>query len=144
MPVVDPARLAAKHGSDYPPPLDAPVATRAVRDLASHVGARDLAINHVTLPPGAWSSQRHWHEGEDEVLVMLAGEATLVDDTGRHRLSPGAIAIFPAGDGNGHHLINEGDAPCAFLVAGRPEASPVHYPDARLRWTPDGGYEVAA
>ncbi|MGJ3628127.1 hypothetical protein AB5I41_16285 [Sphingomonas sp. MMS24-JH45] len=25
------------------------------------------------MPPGKWSSQRHWHEGEDEIVVVLAG-----------------------------------------------------------------------
>ena len=140
MPRLDPNAVTPRHGSDYPAPLDRPVAARAVRDLGALVGVTDFAINHVTLPPGAWSSQRHWHEGEDELLVMTAGTATLVDEHGRHPLGPGDVAIFPAGDGNGHHLVNEGDAPCVFVVAGRSEASPVHYPDAGMRWTSADGY----
>ena len=139
MPVIDPAAARCATGSDYPPPLDRPVAAREVRFLGEAAGATDLAINHVTLPAGAWSSQRHWHEGEDEVLVMLTGTATLVDDTGRRTLHPGEVAIFPAGDGNAHHLINDTDAPCTFVVASRPEASPVHYPDAGMRWSPEDG-----
>ena len=142
MPVVDPRGVGPKLGSDHPVPLDAPMAARAVRDLAGAVDARDLAIDHVTLPSGAWSSQRRWHEGEDEVLVIVSGTATLVDDTGRHALGPGAVAIFPAADRNGRHLLNEGDADRAFVAAGRREASPVHHPDAWLRWSPDRGYEA--
>jgi uncharacterized cupin superfamily protein len=139
VPVIDPAAAEPKTGSDYPPPHDAPVAARAVRSLSDLAGARDLVVNHVTLPPGTWSSQRHWHAGEDEVLVMLTGTATLVDGSGPRAIGPGEIAIFPAGDGNAHHLRNEGDAPCTFVVASRPEASPVDYPDADMRWSPSAG-----
>jgi uncharacterized cupin superfamily protein len=143
MPLIDPAAAPPTIGSDYPPPLDAPVRDRQVRSLSALAGARDLVINHVTLPPGAWSSQRHWHEEEDEVLVLIAGQATLIDDDGRHPLSPGDVAIFPAGDGNAHHLVNEGTEPCVFVVAGRPEASPVHYPDAGTIWSPEAGMRPA-
>ena len=139
MPRIDIAAAPLHPGSDYPPPLDEPVAGRRVRLLGQAAGAKELAVNHVTLPPGAWSSQRHWHEGEDELLVMVAGRATLVDDDGRHPLGPGDVAIFPAGDGNGHHLVNEGDADCSFVVASRPEASPVHYPDVDMAWSPERG-----
>jgi uncharacterized cupin superfamily protein len=144
MPVVDPASAPLVTGSDYPAPYSAPVAARAVRKLADAVDARDLVVNHVTLPPGAWSSQRHWHEGEDEVLVMIAGGATLVDDDGRHAIGPGQVAIFPAGDRNGHHLINQTDQPCVFVVASRPEASPIHYPDADMAWSPERGMTAKA
>ena len=71
-----------------------------------------------TLKPGAWSSQRHWHDGEDELLVMLSGEAVLVEDDGRDRAPPGDCAAWPKGSTNGHHLINESDADCTFVVIG--------------------------
>ena len=58
------------------------------------------------LEPGAWSSQRHWHEGEDELLVMLEGEAVLVEDDGETVLRAGDIAAWPKGVANGHHLVN--------------------------------------
>ena len=41
-----------------------------------------------SLKPGAWSSQRHWHDGEDEFLVMLEGEAVLVEDEAATVLRP--------------------------------------------------------
>ena len=37
----------------------------------------------MTLQPGAWSSQRHWHEGLDEFMVMLDGEAVLIEAQAR-------------------------------------------------------------
>ena len=87
------------------------------------------------LEPGAWSSQRHWHEGEDEFLVMLEGEAVLVEDEGETVLGAGDIAAFPKDVPNGHHLVNEATATARFLVD-RPaqRSGDCHYPDIDLHW----------
>ena len=50
-----------------------------------------------TLVPGARSSDRHWHEAEDEFLYMLDGAAVLVEDDGEHPLAPGDACVWPAG-----------------------------------------------
>ena len=70
-------------------------------------GLRDFGINLMTLPPGGWSSQRHWHSDEDEFVFVLQGELKLVEDDGAILLREGECAAFPKGSGNGHHLINE-------------------------------------
>ena len=88
-----------------------------------------FGISHVTLTPGAWSSQRHWHEGEDEFVVMIAGEAVLIDDGGETIMRAGDCAAFPKSDGNGHVLINRSDDDCVFMAVGKPSASDCHYPD---------------
>ena len=41
---------------------------------------RDFGVNLMTLPPGGWSSQRHWHSDEDEFVYVLEGELKLVED----------------------------------------------------------------
>src|SRR3546814_11357890 len=64
LPKLDPDTIPFTTGGSYPPPLDAPVAGRVVRNLSTPAGATDWVANHVTMPPGGWSSQRHWHEGE--------------------------------------------------------------------------------
>lgn len=45
----------------------------------------------MRLPPGGWSSQRHWHSDEDEFVYVLAGELTLIEDRGERCCAP-AIA----------------------------------------------------
>jgi len=139
MPKIDLDAIAPQQGSDYPAPFDAPIAARLVRNVAAPAGATDFVANHVVLPPGAWSSQRHWHEGEDEIVVVLAGAATLIDDAGRHPMQAGDVAVFPKNDGNGHHLINETTRDCVLLALSRPEGSTVHYSDIDLLWSPAGG-----
>ena len=92
------------------------------------------------LKPGAWSSQRHWHDGEDEFLVMLAGEAVLVEDGGRTLLRAGDCAAWPKGSTNGHHLRNESGADCAFIVVGGGANTGGGYSDIDMMWTPDDRY----
>jgi uncharacterized cupin superfamily protein len=116
------------------------VAGRWYRRLAPGSGLTRMGASHVTLKPGAWSSQRHWHRIEDELVVMLAGEAVLVDDAGETVLRPGDVCAFPAGDGNGHHLQNRSDKDCVFVAisAGDADADSGEYPDIDMVFDADG------
>ena len=143
MPRLDVAGLAPSLGSDYPPPHDRPVAGRTVRFPSKAGALTDFVVTHSTIPPGGWSSQRHWHEGEDEFVVVLQGEGVLVEEDGRTRLGPGDCATFPKGEANGHHIVNEGLEPLVLVAVSLPERSPCHYPDLALVWTPEQGYRPA-
>jgi len=72
----------------------------------------------MTLPPGGWSSQRHWHTHEDEFVYVLEGELVLVEDNSRTVLRAGECAAFPKNSGNGHHLINESSTIATYLEVG--------------------------
>ena len=140
MPKVDLDSIEPTNRTGYPSPFDEPVAERWYRRLAPAAGLGDFGVSHVTLRPGAWSSQRHWHHGEDEFLVVLAGEALLVDDDGPTVLRAGDCAAFPKGDGNGHHLRNESDSDCVFVVVGGGRQEGGEYPDIDMMFTADGRY----
>ena len=118
MPKIDLAAVPARKGSGYPPPFDAPCAERTRRRLGDAGGLRDFGVNLMTLPPGGWSSQRHWHSDEDEFVYLLEGEVTLVEDSGETVLRAGDCAAFPKGSGNGHHMINKSDTTAVYLEAG--------------------------
>ena len=72
----------------------------------------------MTLPPGSWSSQRHWHSHEDEFVYVLEGELKLVEDDAETRVQAGECAAFPKGSGNGHHLVNESSTTAVYLEVG--------------------------
>ena len=118
MPKLDLASIPQKNDTGYPAPFDAAVAGRWYRRLAPIGGLTHMGASHCVLKPGAWSSQSHWHDDEDELVVMLCGEAVLVDDTGETMLRAGDVAAFPAGDRNGHHLQNRSDSDCVFVEVG--------------------------
>lgn len=140
MPKLDLDSIPQINATGYPPPFDAPVAGRWYRRLAPATGLTDFAASHVVLKPGAWSSQRHWHDGEDEMLVMIAGEAVLIEDDGRTVMRAGDIAIWPKGSTNGHHLINESNEDCVFVALGGGKARDTGggYSDIDMLFTPDG------
>jgi uncharacterized cupin superfamily protein len=140
MPKLDLEAIAQTNATGYPAQLADKVRGRWYRRLAPAAGIGDFGASHVTLEPGAWSSQRHWHEDEDELVIMLAGEAVLVDDAGEHPLRAGDIAAFPKGEANGHVLQNRSPAPCIFVAIGRPAASDCHYPDIDMHLTEGRGF----
>ncbi len=140
MPKIDLESLEQTNSTGYPPPFNEPVAGRWQRKLAEAGGLTELGARHVVLQPGAWSSQRHWHEGEDELLVMLTGRAILVEDDGEIELVPGDIAVWPKGVSNGHHLINRGSEPCSFVCVSAGTEAGGAYSDIDMKWTIEGGF----
>lgn len=118
MPKIDPKDVPARTGSGYPPPFHEPCAARTRRRLGNAGGLRDFGVNLMTLPPGGWSSQRHWHSHEDEFVFLLEGELVLKEDGGESILRPGDCAAFPKGTGDGHHLINRSAAIAVYLEVG--------------------------
>ena len=125
----------------YPSPWREEMAKRHYRRLGPVSGLSDFGVSHVTLEPGGVSSQRHWHEGEDEFVVMLAGEAMLAEDEGETLLRAGDCASFPKGVANGHRLINRSDSDCVFIAVGKLAATDCHYPDIDMHLdSASGGY----
>jgi uncharacterized cupin superfamily protein len=118
MPRIDVAEVPKLEGSGYPPPFDAPCADRIRQRLGEAGGLTGFGVNLMRLPPGNWSSQRHWHSHEDEFVYVLEGELVLVEDEGETILRAGDCAAFPKASGNGHHMINRSDTTAAYLEVG--------------------------
>lgn len=140
MPKLDLEQIEQVNRTGYPSPFDREVQGRWYRRLAPAGGLTDFGVSHVVLKPGAWSSQRHWHDGEDEFLVVVAGEAVLVEDEGRTLVKAGDCVAFPKGTGNGHHLRNESSVDCAFVVVGGGVNTGGGYSDIDMLFTADGSY----
>ena len=100
--------------------------------LAKLAGLSQFGANHVVLEQGAQTALRHWHEAEDEFAYVLSGNPTLIDENGPHDLTAGDFVGFLAGEANGHHIVNNVEAPAVLLVVGsrRPGQETIHYPDA--------------
>lgn len=118
MPKIDVKSVPERKGSGYPAPFDEPCTNRLRQRLGDAGGLTQFGVNLLQLPPGAWSSQRHWHSAEDEFVYVVSGAVTLVTDEGERVLRPGDCAAFPKNDGNGHHLINKSDKIALCLEVG--------------------------
>ena len=123
-----------RRGSRYPSPFDQPCQARVNYGLGDAFGLTDFGVQLTVLEPGVWSSQRHWHTHEDELVYVLEGTPTLVTDEGETQLRPGSIAGFPAGSGNGHCIVNKGTNTAKFLVVGsRKKEDDVYYSDIDMQ-----------
>ena len=124
-----------RSGSRYPPPYDAPCQERFRRCLGDAAGLTQFGVNLLRLPPGAWSSQRHWHASEDEFIYVVEGELVLVTNAGEQVLRVGDCAGFKAGIADGHHLQNRSGREALYLESGTRSATAeqVDYPDIDLR-----------
>ncbi|MFZ9394485.1 MAG: cupin domain-containing protein [Erythrobacter sp.] len=140
MPKLDLAAIPQTNATGYPAPFDQAVEGRWYRRLAPPAGLTLMGASHVVLKPGAWSSQRHWHAGQDELLVMIAGEAVLVEDSGETLVRAGDVLAWPAGVRNGHHLQNRSASDCVFVAisAGAREGDSGEYSDIDMVFDPEG------
>jgi len=108
---------------------------RAVGDAG---GLTQFGAHVEVLPPGARSSFRHWHEAEDEMVYILAGEVVLIEDS-ESLLTVGEAACWPAGHPVGHCLENRSAESAIYLVVGtRSRVDRIHYPDHDLVTDKDG------
>jgi uncharacterized cupin superfamily protein len=118
MPKIDVSAVPLRVGTGYPDPFNEACAGRTRRRLGDAAGLKAFGVNLMTLPPGKWSSQRHWHSHEDEFVYILEGEVTLVEDGAESVLRTGDCAAFRAGSGDGHHLQNRGSVVAVYLEVG--------------------------
>ena len=118
MPKLDLATVPERKGVGYPPPFGAPCAERVRQRLGDAGGLRDFGINLMRLPPDNWSSQRHWHSHEDELVYVLEGELILIEDDGETVLRAGDCAAFAKGSGDGHHMLNRSGVTAVYLEVG--------------------------
>ena len=115
---IDLDQAPVREGTSYPPPYDAPCRRRRGIKLSDAAGLTQIGVNRMHLPPGEWSSQRHWHAAEDEFVYVLEGEVVLVTDAGEELFRAGDCAGFKAGDPDGHHFQNRSDREAVLLQMG--------------------------
>lgn len=141
MPKIDIDAIVQSNATGYPKPFDREVEGRWWRRLAPAAGLTQMGASHVALKPGGWSSQRHWHEGEDEMVIMLSGEAVLIEDEAETVMRAGDVAAWPAGFRNGHHLVNRTDSDCSFIAIGAGDRSTGGgYSDIDMTFDEEGYY----
>jgi uncharacterized cupin superfamily protein len=141
MPKLDPASVRLRTTTTYPPPHDAEARGRSALMLSDAGGLTQFGVNVTILEPGAKSSIRHWHEREDEFVMVLSGDCVLIEDAGETPMKAGDCAAFPAGHPDGHTFLNRGEAECRLLVVGtRLDHDVAHYSDIDLKVTigPEG------
>jgi uncharacterized cupin superfamily protein len=135
---IDVTAIPPEVGSRYPPPFHVPCRARVRKRLGDAASLTQFGVNLIRLPPGSWSSQRHWHAGPDEFVFVLGGELVLVTGSGEELLKAGDCAGFRGGDPDGHHLQNRSASDALYLEVGsRLIAGACHYTDVDMYGPPN-------
>ena len=143
--LIDPQNIPDRKTSIYPDEFKPLVAGRIKKRLGDAAGLKNFGVNLVKLEPGSCSALRHWHTKQDEFIYILSGEVTLVTNDGEQILKPGMAAGFPAGEADGHHLINRSNGIVEYLEVGdRTPLDQVTYPDDDLTAKENSGVWVFA
>ncbi|MGJ5672044.1 MAG: cupin domain-containing protein [Nostochopsis sp.] len=145
--IINPEQVPSEKSSTYPDELKPKVAGRIRQRLGNFAGLKNFGVNLVKLEPGSSSALRHWHSCQDEFIYVLEGELTLITDAGAEILIPGMAAGFPAGEANGHHLVNRTSTVAVYLEVGdRTPNDEASYPDDDLitKASPDGKSRIFA
>ena len=134
MPKIDIASLPVDASTNYPQQFRHFVAGRSRKRLGRAAGLTQFGVNICTLKPGGQSSIRHWHEKEDELIVVLEGEVVLHEDEGETVLKAGDAAAWKAGVANGHTLINKSTRDAVILeIGGRVTPEWAYYSDIDMK-----------
>ena len=134
MPKIDIDKVPIDTATGYPPPHNKVVEGRSRKRLARFAGLTQFGVNVCTLKAGAASSQRHWHENEDEFVYVLSGEVVLCEDGGETVLKPGDAAAWKAGVANGHCIVNRSGRDAMFIEVGtRAQTERAHYSDIDMK-----------
>ena len=125
--------VPVRRGTGYPAPFDRPCTERIRQPIARSQGISRFGVNLTVIPPGGWTSQRHWHSHEDEFVWILEGELTLISNDGEEILRAGDCVAFVAGEADGHHLVNRSAHPAKLLEIGNADPNDrCVYPDIDL------------
>lgn len=96
------------------------------------MGAKKLGFHAEILPPGAFSCPYHFHHSEEELFLVLEGEATLRQNNEFRRVTRGDLIFFPNSPEGAHQFYNHSDKPFRFLALSTMDHFEVcEYPDSK-------------
>ncbi|MBK1989982.1 cupin domain-containing protein [Sphaerospermopsis aphanizomenoides BCCUSP55] len=141
--IINPENVPRRTTTIYPDVFKSRIVGRVKQAVGNAAGLKNFGVNLVTLKPGSCSALRHWHQKQDEFIYIIQGEATLITNAGEQILTAGMMAGFPAGEADGHQLVNKSPEIVIYLEVGdRTPGDEVCYPDDDLivKSSDDGGW----
>ncbi|QVN21635.1 cupin domain-containing protein [Burkholderia pyrrocinia] len=117
-------------------------AIRQKRSLGDATGLTQLGFHLMTLMPGHESTEYHRHLYAEECVYILSGIGEAIIDGHAYPVSAGDFMGFARG-GSAHTMLNTGNRPLVYLVAGdRPEHDVCDYPKLGKRLYKAGADKV--
>ena len=82
----------------YDEPRNGPGFTCRRARIGRQLGAERLGASLFDVPPGQAAYPYHYHLGEEELLVILAGRPSMRTPGGWRELEPGDVLCYPVGE----------------------------------------------
>jgi uncharacterized cupin superfamily protein len=99
--------------------------------VGRRLGAEQIGGSLYELAPGQRTFPYHWHQLEEEWLIVLRGEPTLRDPSGERTLAPGDCVLFTTGPEGAHSIRNDTNEPVRLLMLScEHDAEICFYPDS--------------
>ena len=111
-------------------------------DVGRTLGSQRIGLTIQTIPPGNWSSRRHRHLFQEEILVVMAGSGTLHHGEERIAVGPGDAVCYLPGDPEPHAFENTGAEDLVIWAFGdRVQHEIAVYPDQGIAFVEGLGAE---
>lgn len=119
---------------------DQPNYCGAVSMLAKEFGAKKLGFHLEVLDPKNFSCPYHYHEQEEELFLVLEGEAIVRCNNVYRKVGVGDLIFYPVGAAAAHNMYNHTDKPFRFLALSNLSQvyDVCHYPDSDKVGTEEG------
>jgi uncharacterized cupin superfamily protein len=104
------------------------------------IGASALGASIYVLNEGQSVCPYHYEYGNEEWLLVLAGQPVLRDPDGEHELEPGDVVCFPEGPEGAHKVTNRRPETARIaIVSTKHDPSIAVYPDSdKIGFWPPG------
>ena len=77
--------------------------------VGEQLGAELLGCSLYDVPPGEQLWPYHYHLGNEEWAVVVAGRPTVRTPDGERELAPGDLVAFAEGEAGAHTFVNRSD-----------------------------------
>jgi uncharacterized cupin superfamily protein len=99
----------------------------AARKLAAAAGSELSGLHYEVIEPGNLNCPPHFHAAEEEIFVVLHGDATCLYGDGEHAVGPGTVVGCPPGERSAAHAFRAGSGPLTLLTYGTRERNDIVY-----------------
>ena len=93
MPKIDLANVEVIRRLVYPEPFYRETDGYEGQRVGNAAGLTQFGVNRAVLPPGGRTALRHWHEAEDEFVIVVSGKVMLRDETARRCFVPATAPV---------------------------------------------------